>query len=89
MQHILKEWNVMPLLGYFGGRVGICSFYRALLCLWCSTLSLSPSLLSLFCSFCARLQVAGLRACPRDCNKGMHPTKGKRKERAISIVQGY
>ena len=21
------KWNVMPLLDYFGGRVGICSFF--------------------------------------------------------------
>ena len=61
---------VTPLIGHFRGKVGICSFYRALLCLWCSPHCTLFSFL--FRRVLARLQAWGTR----DCNKGMHPTKG-------------
>ena len=58
-----KKWNVTPLLGCFGGRVGICSFLKSPP-LPLSLPPLSFSLIALF-SFafkrvCARLQAQGL-----------------------------
>ena len=42
------KWNIMPLLGDFGGRVGIYSFFRALLSLECSLLSLFVTIFFIF-----------------------------------------
>ena len=61
-------------LAIFYGEQEFVVFYGALLCLWGSPLSLSPSLLSLFFYFKEGVcTLAGPRACPRDCNKYTHP----------------
>ena len=61
---MLKEkWNVTLLLGNFGGEHEFLDFYRALLSLECSPLSLVVGIFPLFCHFkCeyACLQAQGL-----------------------------
>ena len=73
----MGKWNVTPLLGHFGGRVGICSFLQSpplLLVLPCL------SLLIIYSLFFPFQLVSCMLACPRACNKCMHPTtKGKEK----------
>ena len=68
-KQVMEQWNVTPLLGHFGGRVGICSFYR-LLCLWCSPLSLSFLLIPLSFLF-------PLGGCVYACRPEGYPNTGR------------
>ena len=79
-----SKWNVTPLLGHFGGRVGTFFIEPS----FALSAPLSFYLLLIALSFLFPLEgvcmLAGPKACLRDCNKCIHPTIWNWKESAIS-----
>ena len=75
LRHSLATWRKSRILFFFTEL-----YYPENLPLFCCR-----ELLSLFCLYEGECILAGPRACPRDCSKGIHPIKN-RKERATPVT---